>query len=330
MDRDRDEDRRDALSKEYGEVCQNFRTLTDIRFRLLTLLPIATAAAAAFKGDGTVGGSFVLPLFGLLATIGLVTYNTRNDQLYDYLVGRAACIERSLGLADGAFANRPAVWLSFRLLDIDHEKLLALVAQRVSDGRVLRRIEAMLTAKWEVDHRTAVSTIYWASIVVWLFLLLASLSAPLVSNSGSVWASLASLAVFGVAVVAAWSARTWIMRKKEEVEENMQCLAAKAVQKALSANLSPDHPELIASCAEIVGDKDVISARAQFYAAVDRNSSGYFVPCGSKLQAACHLVALLTDLPPRWLFDCATNRRGVVKIEKESPQWFPLRADDAT
>ena len=195
MDRDRDEDRRDALSKEYGEVCQNFRTLTDIRFRLLTLLPIATAAAAAFKGDGTVGGSFVLPLFGLLATIGLVTYNTRNDQLYDYLVGRAACIERSLGLADGAFANRPAVWLSFRLLDIDHEKLLALVAQRVSDGRVLRRIEAMLTAKWEVDHRTAVSTIYWASIVVWLFLLLASLSAPLVSNSGSVWASLASLAM---------------------------------------------------------------------------------------------------------------------------------------
>ena len=29
---------------------------------------------------------------------------------------------------------------------VDHEKLLALVAQRVSDGRVLRLIEAMLTA----------------------------------------------------------------------------------------------------------------------------------------------------------------------------------------
>ena len=29
---------------------------------------------------------------------------------------------------------------------VDHEKLLALVAQRVSDGRILRLIEAMLTA----------------------------------------------------------------------------------------------------------------------------------------------------------------------------------------
>jgi len=148
-----DQDRREALSKEYGEVCNNFRMLTDIRFKLLALLPIATAAAATFKGESTGGGSFVLPLFGLIATIGLVTYNTRNDQLYNELVGRAASIERSLGLADGAFANRPYAWLSFCFLGI----------------------------KWKVDHRTGVGTIYLASIVVWLFLLLASLSAQLVS-----------------------------------------------------------------------------------------------------------------------------------------------------
>jgi len=30
---------------------------------------------------------------------------------------------------------------------VDHEKLLTLVSQRVSDGRVLRLIEAMLTAE---------------------------------------------------------------------------------------------------------------------------------------------------------------------------------------
>ncbi|MGM4953588.1 hypothetical protein ACT4MK_38505 [Bradyrhizobium barranii] len=102
-----DQDRRNALSTEYGEVCSNFRTLTDIRFKLLGLLPIATAVAIALKVDHIDGRSFVFSLFGLIATIGLVTYNTRNDELYDELVRRAAYIERSLGLADGAFANRP-------------------------------------------------------------------------------------------------------------------------------------------------------------------------------------------------------------------------------
>jgi hypothetical protein len=304
-----DKDRREALSKEYGEVCNTFRTLTDIRFRLLALLPIATAAAAAFKGefkgDGTDGGSFVLPLFGLIVTIGLVTYNTRNDQLYDELVGRAASIERSLGLADGGFANRQHPWLSIRVLGIN----------------------------WNVDHRTGVGTIYLASVIVWLFLLLASLSAPLVSNLDQHAKVSALLAALGVAVIATWGAAALIKRKKQQVERKMRNGAARAVQKAFSIDLSraAADQELIALCAEL-GHKDhgTISARAQFYAAVDRNSSGYFVPCGSKLQAACHLVALLTDLPPRWLFDCATNRRGVVKIEKESPQWFPLRADDAT
>jgi len=50
---------------------------------------------------------FALSLFGLVATIGLATYNARNDQLYFELVGRAAAIERSLDLPDGAFANSP-------------------------------------------------------------------------------------------------------------------------------------------------------------------------------------------------------------------------------
>ncbi|MGX0963304.1 hypothetical protein AB7M63_003753 [Bradyrhizobium japonicum] len=113
-----DENRRNALSTEYGEVCSNFRTLTEIRFKLLGLLPIATAVAIALKVDHIDGRSFVFSLFGLIATIGLVTYNTRNDELYDELVRRAAYIERSLGLADGAFANRPRPSLSFRLFGI--------------------------------------------------------------------------------------------------------------------------------------------------------------------------------------------------------------------
>ena len=58
-------------------------------------------------------------LTGLAVTIGLLTYNARNDQLYDELVGRAAEIERRLGLPDGAFATRPTSWLRFGAWSID-------------------------------------------------------------------------------------------------------------------------------------------------------------------------------------------------------------------
>jgi hypothetical protein len=137
-------DRREALLKEYSEISNTFRALTDIRFRLLNLLPIAAAAAAAFKPEGNTPGRLPFALFGLAATLSLVTYNKRNDQLYDELVGRAAAIERELGIPDGAFANRPTNWLAYGLWPL----------------------------RWPVNHRRAVSAVYLATIAFWLFLAL--------------------------------------------------------------------------------------------------------------------------------------------------------------
>jgi hypothetical protein len=320
--------RRDALLKEYGEVCNNFRTLTDIRFKLLGLLPIATAAGTAFKGGPADGGSFVFPLFGLIATIGLVTYNTRNDQLYDDLVSRAAFIERSLGLADGAFASRPHPWLSFRLLDIKFiERSLGLADSAFANHPDMWLISRLRNIKWtdiewKVDHRTGVGTIYVACIAVWLFLLLTSLSALLVSF----WVPLA----FGLAVIATWCARTWIKDKKRQVECRMRSLAAEAVQKAFSTDLlraPEEREELIDLCTKLGHVKrDTIAGRTKFYAAIDRDSSSYYLPSDSKEEAACQLVALLTDLPSRWLFDCATNRRGA--MPEQSAISFLPRADE--
>ena len=111
---DMDERRHEALLKEYGEVCANFRMLTDIRFRLLAFLPLAAAATAALRAEAGGVAEFTLSLFGLAVTLALATYNDRNDQLYGQLVARAAEIERALGLPDGGFANRPGVWLELR------------------------------------------------------------------------------------------------------------------------------------------------------------------------------------------------------------------------
>jgi len=294
-------ERHDAVIKEYGEVCSNFRMLTEIRFKLLALLPIATAAATAFKGgDNMGGGSFVFPLFGLIATIGLVTYNTRNDQLYDELVGRAASLERELGLADGAFANRPHAWLRFHLFEIE----------------------------WKVDHRTGVGTIYLASIAAWLFLLLAALPSSLVSASISTVS--VSLVAFGLTVIAIWYATIWIKGRKKQIAEEMRSLAAEAIQKALSTDLAraAGNHDLIDLCARLGHETyKTVAGRARFYSTVDPDTASHYLPCVSKEQAACHLVALLTDLSPRWLFDCATNRRGV--MSGPSPVLFVRRPGEA-
>ena len=58
--------------------------------------------------------ALTLSLFGLVVTLGLVTYDTRNDQLYNKLVSRASTIERNLGLPDGSFANRPQASLAVK------------------------------------------------------------------------------------------------------------------------------------------------------------------------------------------------------------------------
>jgi hypothetical protein len=330
-----DEGRQQALLQEYSEVCNNFRTLTDIRFRLLAFLPIASAAAVVAalvaavntnvpEGIGLAIG-FALSLFGLVATIGLATYNARNDQLYDELVARAAAIERSLNIPDGAFANRPGTWQRIRLLGTE----------------------------WKIDHRTAVSTIYGASITLWLFgvvafgleccrrayLYLAD-GSPIISAQG-LSALVILLAVTITTIVIFWGSRR-ISRQKENRWETIECLARDAMKTAmkLAAPEATERQEFIRKCA---GDREVrekctelalyaglsgsakdndkekviarVRARAGFYADPDTKRLSYYVPLESDELSAAHLIGLLTDLSPLWIYDCGTNRKGSISVK---------------
>ena len=82
----------EALLADYGEVCEKFRMLTDIRFKLLAFLPIARAVAVALGNGTATVPSLGLSLFGLVKTGGLVTYNTRNDRPHNRLADRATTI----------------------------------------------------------------------------------------------------------------------------------------------------------------------------------------------------------------------------------------------
>jgi hypothetical protein len=335
-----DESRREALIAEYGEVCNNFRMLTDIRFRLLAFLPIASAAAvvaalvAVMNKDVPAGielaVGFALSLFGLVATIGLATYNARNDQLYFELVSRAAAIERSLNLPDGAFANRPGTW------------------QRI----------VLLGMEWEIDHGTAVRTIYGASITLWLFgavafvleyfrhaYVAAGLNesfSPEGSWARTILVAVGILIVLAIPIVTTFFVARRIMSQNEKRRTEMKCLAWDAVQTAMNLADEDDtqRQEFIrrcaadqrfiqrctqlAICAQLSGSaknddkvkiRDRVKARAEFYADSDIKCPGYYLPQDSETLSASYLIGLLTDLSPLWIYDCGTNRKGDIPVK---------------
>lgn len=64
---------------EYSEVCSNFRFLTDIRFKLLALLPIGTEAGVALTVNAQSHVNRpLIGLFGLTVTASAALYNLRN------------------------------------------------------------------------------------------------------------------------------------------------------------------------------------------------------------------------------------------------------------
>jgi hypothetical protein len=281
--------RQEMLQREYAEVLSAFRTLTDIRFRLLAFLPIAAGAASLVVGSRTPNVStLAFSLFGLVVTLGLVTYNARNDQLYDTLVARAASIERQLGDPDGAFSNRPRPWLELHA--------------------------AGLT--WKVDHRTGVAAIYLASIALWLFGVSDSalhiVYAAINSGSPAWWARICALAV---AVVVTFLGSWAISTRKDSIAEELRLWARDAAAAAESIPLE----QLAAddSASNVLthfpggrdGDRAALLARLRYLDRLPLEARGHFVSPSAGTWAAAQLVTYVADLAPEWVYDCATSRR---------------------
>ena len=109
-------ERRDALLAEYGEVSSNFRMLTDIRFKLLAFLPLAAGAAAAVltRGNGTTL-TLAFSLFGLVVTIGLVTYNARNARRMRLTARKSSALLDSMMVTSSRYAGNSRAKTLIRL-----------------------------------------------------------------------------------------------------------------------------------------------------------------------------------------------------------------------
>jgi hypothetical protein len=287
------------LLKEYGEVTANFRLLTDIRFKLLAFLPVAAGAATALlsANGGRDGAAEVrtlaLAIFGLLVTLALATYNDRNDQLYDRLVGRAASIEWQLGLYDGAFANRPAAWFSIAVPVI---------------GR-----------HWKINHRSPVAWIYGTSSALWLFTACAAAVQLLWGNDPAPRGILVAAIVPAIALPAIAAHGIGQQRKRQAKE--LRADAVDATDRVIGRNLADlaDDHEFLEVCARLGRvSLPVAKARARFYGRLADDERRHFMPEEPDGLVAAHFVALISDLPAEWIDDCARERRMMIRRDGEN------------
>lgn len=294
---DRLKARRDALLKEYGEVASSFRLLSDIRFKLLGLVPLSTAVAVFTSGSLQPVQRAALGAVGLSVLLGVVTYNKRNDQLYDELVGRAAAIERELGLPDGAFANRPRDWFTVDL------------------GVV----------RWPVNHRFGIGLIYASSLATWLYLLLAATIAQGACQKSRPWCSEGAAAVLAALLTfAAVRLVAWQQGARRRQMRTAACEAVRAAEEAVPGQLAADE-RLLRHCVELEAGWPAWRAfagraarvadmrrRATFVDSLEQDPAlrrRYWPDCADSLERAAYQVACLTDLPPRWLYDVVSGRR---------------------
>lgn len=133
----------------YAEAMHAWRQLTDVRFRLMAMLPALSIVAfvplvllAASADSRAIIAGILLALLGLCVTHGLHIYEQRNDGLYNNLISRARRIEAELGVATGVMLGRPSQ---------PH--------RRVSHGRATRWVFGSVKLAWIVVVAMLVSTL---------------------------------------------------------------------------------------------------------------------------------------------------------------------------
>ena len=99
----------------YSEAMSAWRQLTDVRFRLMGLLPAISIVAfvplllVVARGNPFLAlTGLALALLGLGVTHGLHIYQERNDEIYGDLISRARRIEAELGVDTGIMLGRLA------------------------------------------------------------------------------------------------------------------------------------------------------------------------------------------------------------------------------
>ena len=136
---------------DYEQTLSAWRLLTEIRFKLLALVPTIAGTAIALLSTREIERweAAMLSLLGLFVTLGIVFYDQRNTQLYNRTLGRAEFLEGEL------------------VLDLPHapgDKATqgGLVSSRPDEPR-------RLLGRIEMRHDRALALIYGSVLGAWTF-----------------------------------------------------------------------------------------------------------------------------------------------------------------
>lgn len=93
------DERTELIRLDYEKTVAIWQQLVEIRFKLLAVVPVVTGAAVAFTESAkTPALGITLGLLGFLVTLGIISYDQRNTEIYEVLVRRAKLLELRLGV----------------------------------------------------------------------------------------------------------------------------------------------------------------------------------------------------------------------------------------
>jgi hypothetical protein len=160
------------LVKVYEEICINIRTSDDISFKLLGLVPLISGSGAAILTLNKIWAetsSITILLISILAaviTFGLFKWEMRNVQKCDWLVARAAALEKSYFHLEAAGEKRVISqydgWMSQ-----ERPPLFGKIPE-FRTGEEAEKCEGRSPRGKRVGKTQAERIIYWASIAAWL------------------------------------------------------------------------------------------------------------------------------------------------------------------
>jgi hypothetical protein len=112
-------ERDELLRLDYEQTASVVAMLTEVRFKLLALVPTISGIGVAVAEARVAQEALAIAVLGGVATLGVLVYDLRNTDMYDAALHRAKWLERQLAMrfssphatADmvgGVYAERPS------------------------------------------------------------------------------------------------------------------------------------------------------------------------------------------------------------------------------